>query len=229
MSSAPSPLPVQWVVFDLGGVMIRLADGWQAACARVGVEPGPGFDPARFAEQVGEVVDACERNAIDQQEFCLRVGRLAEMDAADVHAVATAWLVGPYPGLDALLDELALAGLRTACLSNTNAHHWSLMTSTGHAASLPLHRLDRRFASHLVEARKPEAEIYAHVEDELEVGPERIAFFDDNPPNIQAALSRGWQAVQIDPTGDPAAQVRQSLAGWGVLRATKPDADRAAG
>ena len=40
-----------------------------------------------------------------------------------------------------LVDELNAAGYQTACLSNTNAAHWKLMTTVGCENYLPLDRL----------------------------------------------------------------------------------------
>ncbi|MEM6750605.1 MAG: HAD-IA family hydrolase [Planctomycetota bacterium] len=203
--------PLEWVIFDLGGVMVRLAGSWSKACELAGVAPPASIDDPALMAELLPLVDQSERGQLDQAGFCRGVADAAGMRVEDVHDVTTAWLVEPYPGLDGLIDRLHAAGLKTACLSNTNAHHWSIMTGEGNAASLPLGRLHRRFASHVVGARKPEASIYAHVEAELGAAPGALMFFDDNLPNVEAALARGWRSVRVDPHADPAAQVREAV------------------
>lgn len=95
------------------------------------------------------------------------------------------------------------------------------MTTPGSLAFLPLGRMRHRFASHLVGARKPEAAIYAHVERESGVAPERIAFFDDVPENIAAARARGWKAHVITPDESPIAQARRWLEQYDVIPGAK--------
>ena len=39
----------------------------------------------------------------------------------------------------------------------------------------------------------------------------RILYFDDSKRHIDASLDAGWGGVRIDPSGDPAAQMRFEL------------------
>ena len=64
---------------------------------------------------------------------------------------------------------------------------------------------------------KPDAKIYEHVEQTTGVAPEHILFFDDHPPNVNAARQRGWRVEQIDHTGDTVAQMTRHLRRYGVL------------
>jgi HAD superfamily hydrolase (TIGR01509 family) len=41
---------------------------------------------------------------------------------------------------------------------------------------------------------KPDPQIYAAIQDELGVAPDRIAFIDDREPNVTGAADAGWQA-----------------------------------
>src|SRR5439155_2426569 len=98
-----------------------------------------------------------------------------------------------------LLRDLADADVKTACLSNTNVNHWRIISDPSESAYFPLHRLNWQFASHLVGARKPQTEIYEHVERATGARADRILFFDDLAENIEAAMSRGWIGCKIDP------------------------------
>ncbi len=61
------------------------------------------------------------------------------------------------------------------------------------AAYPALTEFDRRFVSGALKAIKPHPEIYACLETETGVAPERLFFTDDKPENIEAARVRGWQ------------------------------------
>lgn len=56
-----------------------------------------------------------------------------------------------------------------------------------------LQEFDHAFVSAHLKCIKPDAEIYAILEHETGVAPQRLLFTDDRPENIAAAESRGWQ------------------------------------
>jgi FMN phosphatase YigB (HAD superfamily) len=79
-------------------------------------------------------------------------------------------------------------------------------------------RLTHHFASHLMQARKPDEAIYAQVEREVGLPPDQILFFDDLPENIEAAHRRGWNAQWIDPAvDDPIFQIRSTLRRYRII------------
>ncbi len=202
---------VRLVVFDLGRVLIRICDDWKHACAVAGV-PAPGIELSDAATAaLHEAVCAAEVGRIDLDEFARASAPHLGISPEHVVALSHAYLRGPYPGASELLDDLRAAGVATACLSNTNANHWRLMTDPAGPNFMPFDRLTHRFASHLVRARKPDDRIYAHVEAETGVGPGEIIFFDDVDENIETARRRGWDAHQIRIDADPIAQARTVL------------------
>ena len=192
---------------------MRICDGWQHACARVGITAPTGELDSTADEALLDVVKLSEVGAIDQAEFCRRVAPILRLSAEQVGQLSDAYLLGAYPGVDRLLGDVKAAGLKTACLSNTNANHWQMMTDPSGPNALPLDRLDYRFASQLMKLRKPDDAIYAAVEQAIDLPPSAILFFDDLPDNIGAAERRGWNAVQIAIDGDPITQVRRRLEG----------------
>jgi len=129
-----------------------------------------------------------------------------------------AYLLGPYPGVSELIEDLHTAGVQTACLSNTNANHWRMMNDAADANHLPLDRLTHRFASHLIGCCKPDAKIFEHVERATGMSGQQILFFDDAAPNVEAARRRGWNAEVIQVDGDPIGQVRHHLSRYGVFK-----------
>jgi glucose-1-phosphatase len=208
---------VQLVCFDLGGVLLRICDGWQHACTVAGVSIARRKLDTAARGPLADLIANSDLGRLDLDAFARAAGPLLGVDPADVVAVSNAYLLGAYPGADDLLDELANAGIPTACLSNTNESHWRMINDPRHPASLPLHRLTHRFASHLIGARKPDEAIYAHVERATGVPGRGIVFFDDLPPNVEAAWQRGWRAVRVDPAADPVERIRDHLFDLRVL------------
>lgn len=208
--------PVQLVCFDLGGVIVRCVDSWAHACAIADV-------PQLFQETEAEV----QRRVIDASK-AFEVGRVdvhgfAEVIAADSDytpeqavTVISHWLVELYPGAAELLGDLKAAGVRTACLSNTNHLHWDQMLDPA-GAYAAIHGLDHLFASHLIRHRKPDQGIYEHVERELGIDPASILFFDDREENVTAATHALWRAERINPRKDTVGQLRKFLGRHGVL------------
>lgn len=208
---------VKLVVFDLGRVLIRICESWQHACQVAGVPvPFRALDDATKA-QMHELVCANEVGAVDQAGFCERASRLFDTDPAHVAASSDAYILGAFPGAIELLEELMALGYETACLSNTNARHWSIMLDPAGASSLPLDRLTYRFASQEIGARKPDDAIYEHVERVSGKRGGQIIFFDDLAENVAAATRRAWRAHQIRIDTDPIPQVRAHLRDAGVL------------
>lgn len=205
------PAPnIQLVCFDLGGVLIRLCDGWEHACELAGVTPSkPITDDDK--KQLVKLVHREEVGGLDDGEFFTRASPLLGLPPHDAKAMSDAWMRGPFAGIDTLIDTLNAAGLMTACLSNTNGNHWRAMSDPAHRNALPLDKLQHRFASHLVKDRKPNPSIYQHVEQATDTPGSSILFFDDSAENIQAASAQGWQTCHVTDLNDPVAQMTSHL------------------
>ncbi len=221
---APPPgTPVRAVLFDLGGVWLRLRT-WPDACAAAGFDGGENGLLHLMDDHpaVAELHMEFECGRLGTGAFMQEAGRILGADPATIAAVFRARIAGPFPGTHALLDRLEAAGITTGCLSNTNALHWSLMRGEGGTEvpqHIPLERLHHRFASQDLGLAKPGAGIYRHAEQTLGLRGAQIAFFDDRSDNVTAARMRGWQAHPVDPDGrePPAAQITAHLVRMGVL------------
>lgn len=208
---------IKLVCFDLGRVLVRICDSWDHACevAKLPVRLPPR-DEARRAALL-EPVMAMEMGRIDTHEFCRQSARVFGVEPAHVQSILDVFLIEPYPGIDALLDDLDARGCITACLSNTQTEHWNQMRDSSNRAALPMHRIRHHFASHLIGLRKPDEAIYAHVEKVTHMNGHQIAFFDDTLANVEAAQRRGWRAFQILSDPDPVTQMRSHLNALHVL------------
>src|SRR5687768_8610210 len=118
---------IRLIVFDLGRVLVRICDSWDHACAvaRLPVKL-PARDEAMRAALQASVV-AMETGRIDTAEFCRRAAGVFGVEAQHIRSILDCYLIGPYPGVSELIDELNGAGFVTACLSNTQTEHWNQM------------------------------------------------------------------------------------------------------
>ena len=209
---------IQLVVFDIGRVLLRICDDWRHACRVAGIAAPPGLGKGPPPAPVDQLLRRYDTGVIDLETFAREIAPLSGMTAGDVVRLQECYLLGPYAGVGELLDDLSVAGVKTACLSNTSDAHWRMMLDPAGPNHLPLDRLDYRFASHLARLRKPDEAIYAHVERETGLPGDAIAFFDDVAENVDAARRRGWHAYRIDPTpDDPLPQVRSRLRDHGLI------------
>ncbi|WP_102109109.1 HAD-IA family hydrolase [Oceaniglobus roseus] len=61
-----------------------------------------------------------------------------------------------------------------------------------------LNEFDREYVSGRLRLLKPDPNLYAHVERDCGIAPDRLLFADDKAENIAAAAARGWQTHLFD-------------------------------
>lgn len=193
--------------------MVRIAQSWGDAALAAGVFIARGHLSTPLTHFSG--LEAFQRGAIDLDTYLAELTSfLATATLDEALRVHLAILREPYAGTLELVREMEMAGVLTACLSNTNEPHWEEMSESGRFPNIA--RLQIAALSHRLRLEKPQPEIYQELERMAGASGEEIAFFDDSPVNVQAARALGWNAETIDPAADPAAQIRRSLAQWGL-------------
>ncbi len=190
---------VDAVVFDVGGVLVRLG----------GVERMVHHSGLASAAAVWERWLACpwvrdfERGRCSADAFAAGVVTTWELDIEPgrfLDEFAT-WPEGPLPGARDLVAEVA-ATVPVAVLANTNAVHWRRAEAWGFAD-----RCAHRFLSHELGMVKPDAEIFDHAAAVLSLPPGRILFLDDLATNVEAARRRGFQARRVEGPAEARAQL----------------------
>jgi FMN phosphatase YigB (HAD superfamily) len=192
------------VVFDVGGVMLRLR---YQPFVRYLQEAGADLsDLPSWLATIG--LEEHERGEIPGEELLGRVAATARepLDAADLHR---RWL-DMFERTDAMFElaEGLMARHRVYLLSNVGDLHWAHMDReygierVGHGA----------IASFRVGAIKPQPEIYRIAEQRLGLDPRSTVFVDDLARNVAGARACGWTAIHhVNP-----AMTRESLASLGV-------------
>lgn len=208
------------VVFDLGGVIVRIARSWGEAHELAGFLPHPIVESEQFIEARARLAHEHQIGAIEPRDYYAAVAAISQgaYDPADIEQIIRSWTREEYPGVDEVLDALAAQAVPTAALSNTNPPHWArLSPPNGVSTEYPnVVRIERRYASHLMGLAKPDPAIYAAFEAETGAAAREILFFDDGEENVAAARERGWAAEVIDHADDTAAQMLYLLDQYGV-------------
>ena len=207
---------IDTVVFDLGGVLVQIARGWDDAHRLAGFDADhPGLTSDLFRENQRDLANAHQRGELTSDEWIEGVSEASgrAYSPEDAMAILDAWTIEEYPGIAEVIDAIHDAGLATAALSNTNARHWELLgiADGSFRDYLTLQRLGQLHASHILGQVKPDIEIYDAFAEAAGLNGSRVLFFDDTMPNIDAARRYGWSARHIDYANDPAAQMMATL------------------
>ena len=216
---------VKIVVFDLGGVVVRICRSWAEGCAAAGL---PFRDENLASEEMKvrrRAMSARHGRGESPSDLYYRAlaattgGLYTPEEAERIHH---AWTREEYPGVFELVGRIHDAGFETGVLSNTNHSHWvRLAPARARGGETPEYRtpaaIRHLHASHIMGLLKPEPEIYRAFERATGFAAPSIVFFDDLPENVAAASAAGWRAFQVDHTGDTASQMTGVLRGLDVL------------
>ncbi len=173
------------LLFDLGGVLLRLNSTAEVF--------GLDISEQDFLQLWihSPAVRQFECGAIDADTIAEKVVTEVGLtyDAAEFLQRFKTWPGEIFPGIPALLDRIS-PEFSTALLSNTNSIHW---LQPGVASALE-NRLDRIFLSFATGYLKPDAGAYEYARAAFRCARDEIVFFDDNPTNVDAANSLGYEA-----------------------------------
>ena len=212
---------INLVVFDLGGVLVRIARSWAEAHALAGLAPHPILESEQFSLLSARLTADYQTGKITSGQYYRLIadGSGGAYLPADVQRVMTAWSRDEYPEVARVFDAVESVGIQTAILSNTNPAHWQRLAAIGvDAPEYPtILRAKHHFASHLLGIAKPEPAIYEALIHATETQANRILFFDDSHEHVLAARASGWSAEQIDHAGDTASQMLELLRRYDVI------------
>lgn len=198
-------MSIEFVLFDLGGVLIELAS-IQSMGRFFGDHPE---DEVWRRWLTCPWVRRFERGQCSADDFARGMVETWSMTASpEVFLEAfIRWPQGLMPGARELA-RTARSQVTIGCLSNTNALH-----AARHASEEAVYDLfDHRFLSHEIGLVKPDREIFDHVLARLACPPARVLFLDDNQINVDGARAAGLHAERARGL----AEVRTALARHGI-------------
>lgn len=181
---------VDFVLFDLGGVIVELGDvsRLQEIAATV------GSDEQWHQWLATPWMRRFERGECSPTEFASQVVGDWQLNVTPERflEIFRDWAIGPYPGTEELLAELQRS-VPIGCLSNTNVMHWEHQISSWPV----LDTFDFCFLSFELGLAKPDEAIFRTVSQQLPFPRDRILFFDDVGANAEAARSYGFQSAHV--------------------------------
>lgn len=194
------------VIFDVGNVLIE----WQ---------PERYYDPrigaerrrAMFAEvDLHGMNDEIDRGADFRETIYAWAEKYPEW-RNEIRLWHDDWLEMAKPAIPhsvRLLRALNAEGIKTLALTNFGIGTWAIATPVYDF----LNEFSHAYVSGHMGVTKPDAQIYAMVEDHSGLAPDRLLFTDDRAENIAAAQARGWQTHLFDgPEGWAARLVAEGL------------------
>ena len=193
------------VIFDLGGVVFGIsfdlaAKSWAESS---------GAPPQELAEkfQADSHYERFETAEISPEEYRAHVCDIlgVQLSPKDFDRGWNSIYLDILPGMESLLSKLRQR-LRLVVLTNTNQIHAPIWRAR---YTKILTYFEKVFASHDIEARKPEPEAFQIVLDYLNIDPGKVAFFDDNPDNAQGANAVGINGFVAASRLDVVARLQQ--------------------
>lgn len=205
-ATSPSGRAPSAVVFDLGKVLLEFDFGI-AARALAAASRLPEGEIRPVLDQ-SPLLHEYESGRIGTRRFYEEVtGRIGYQGDEPAFQRAFADIFGEIAPMVALHADLRSRGIPAFIFSNTNE------IAVQHIrARYPFFRdFDGHVLSYEVGSMKPHARIYEAVETMTGRRGEELLFIDDRLENVEAARSRGWQALHHqDPQRTPA-EVRRRL------------------
>ena len=153
-----------------------------------------------------------DRGDYDAEEYWARIaraagGKLSSNQLAQLRQVDVAMWSNVRPAMLRWVERLRAAGLRTAVLSNMHDD----MVQRFHQNADWTVNFDCLTLSSAIRMAKPDAEIFWHCLQRLDVTPHEALFIDDREPNVRTAQSIGITGI----AANSPAQLRAQLAAIG--------------
>jgi epoxide hydrolase-like predicted phosphatase len=204
---------IQWVVFDLGGVVVKLnADGALEELARRSATDKnliKSFLGARDESNLSPDEKLClGQLEIDEYVALLNQALRRRLTREEIIDLRLQVIQGEDEDVLEIIRTLSTQR-QVACFSNTHAIHWDHMLANYQSFRI----FHRAVASHLIHAAKPDPRAFAIACRELEAEPAECLFIDDAPSNAEAARAAGWHAIHFR----GAAALREELQEYGFV------------
>jgi len=191
------------ILFDLGGVLVDISGSNETMQFMKQAVPAAEFWRRWL---YCSSVRTFESGQCDSETFAARVVEELDLSVTPARFIESykQWVRGPFPGALELLEKLS-AQISLGCLSNTNPHHWPLVSETMALGRYFKHPL----ISYQIGMMKPDAEIFEYAIKTTGHPPSRILFLDDNDINVQSAQRCGLTALYVQGLEDAKTELKE--------------------
>ena len=185
-----SPSAQHWVLFDVGGVLIRWDDSrtFRTVARRYGLEPD---DVKGVLERQRRKLQSGE---ITIHEFWARFARSFALplpeDWRTLWSAQMGRLARPKKQVLGLASQLRRRGVPTGLFSNTDPTHWRVLHSRGWFEGF-----SPQIVSFRLGAVKPDPEAFHRAEKLFPSTVGMPLLVDDSAANVRAARAAGWDAI----------------------------------
>lgn len=191
------------ILFDLGGVLIDIDYlATENAFKKLGASQFESYY-TQFAQN--QIFDRFECGEISPQHF---VNLLLPYTLAGTtpNQVVAAWnqMIGSFPRQKIELLSRLSKLYPLYMLSNTNALHWvEVQREWQKATPQPTSTyFTQMFLSHQIQMRKPHADTFLWVCEQMGFEPKDVLFIDDSPQHIDGAKQEGLQTFYYQNAAD---------------------------
>jgi HAD superfamily hydrolase (TIGR01509 family) len=209
---------IQWVVFDLGGVVVKLdIDGAMESLARRS-ETDRNLINSFLTTRDESNLSPNEKLQlglieIDDYVVLLNQALRRKLTRGEIIDLRLQVIQGEDEDVLEIIRVLS-SQRKVACFSNTHAMHWDYMLANYQSFRF----FHRALASHLIHAAKPDPEAFAIACRELDAEPAECLFIDDGLANAEAARAAGWRAIHFK----GATALREELQAYGLVFGREP-------
>jgi len=200
------PNGYDFVLFDLGGVLVRL--GGVAALQELAGIDSEAEVWSRWLTCAW--VRDFERGRCSDREFS--AGMVVDwglpVSPGAFLEMFERWPEDLFEGTADLVAAVR-EQVHVGCASNSNTLHWERMTSLWGFGSL----FDATFLSHELGLIKPDRDFFDHIVSAIGLPPARLMFLDDNKVNVVQARAAGLTAARVR----GADEARSALVDIGVV------------
>ncbi|NND98595.1 MAG: HAD family phosphatase [Pirellulaceae bacterium] len=187
---------IEFVYFDLGNILVSFDP--MVACQNVAELYGCSAQRAHDVVYDSGWEDRYEHGEVTGEQFATHVHQQLGKQTAGIPTQKFLNALGdmfqPIESMRQTVQRVRQSGRRIGILSNTCFAHWDWVNRQGWPVMEGPFEI--AILSYEVGAMKPDGRIYAAAEQKAGVPPERILFLDDKHENVDAAISRGWNAAQ---------------------------------
>lgn len=191
------------IVFDFGGVLLDI--DYNKTYVALENLMGIGFDPNTLSPKSLKVLHDFEIGSISVETFLWNLQLISTKEMPQGLDLIKAWnamLIGWDTEKFEFLMDLKTK-YKVYLLSNTNELHLNWVyqdLKTNHnIEDFDTRFFHKTYYSHLIEKRKPNADIFEFVQNDSLLNPSETLFIDDIKENVEAAKSLGWQTYHHNP------------------------------